>query len=75
MVLSTGGGVVLRPENRAALRQGFSHVMYLRASPDEIYKRVRHARRGRCCRWPTHRRACASSTAHATRCTARPRTT
>ena len=43
MVLSTGGGVVLRPENRAALRQGFSHVMYLRASPDEIYKRVRHS--------------------------------
>ena len=35
MVLSTGGGVVLRPENRAALRRGFSHVMYLRASPDE----------------------------------------
>ena len=43
MVLSTGGGVVLRPENRAALRQGFSHVMYLRASPDEIYNRVRHS--------------------------------
>ena len=42
MVLSTGGGVVLRAENRAALRSGFSHVMYLRASPDEIYKRIRH---------------------------------
>ena len=43
MVLSTGGGVVLRAENRAALRGGFSHVMYLRASPDEIHKRVRHS--------------------------------
>ncbi|MBS0291997.1 MAG: shikimate kinase [Proteobacteria bacterium] len=44
MVLSTGGGVVLRPENRAALHQGFSHVMYLRASPEEIFRRIRHDR-------------------------------
>ncbi len=43
LILSTGGGVVLRPENRAALRRGFRHVMYLRASPEEIYKRVRHS--------------------------------
>ena len=41
MVLSTGGGIVLRPENRQALRT-CGHVLYLRASPDEIYKRVRH---------------------------------
>ena len=41
MVLSTGGGIVLRPPNRAALRD-FGHVLYLRASPDEIFKRVRH---------------------------------
>jgi shikimate kinase len=41
MVLSTGGGVVLRPANRAALRD-FGHVLYLRATPDEIFKRVRH---------------------------------
>ena len=40
-VLSTGGGVVLRPANRAALRD-FGHVLYLRATPDEIFKRVRH---------------------------------
>ena len=41
LVLSTGGGAVLRPENRALLRQ-FGNVLYLRASPDEIYKRVKH---------------------------------
>jgi len=41
MVLSTGGGIVLRQPNRAALRD-FGHVLYLRASPDEIFKRVRH---------------------------------
>lgn len=43
MVLSTGGGAVLRPENREALRQ-FGNVLYLRAAPEEIYKRVRHDR-------------------------------
>ena len=43
MVLSTGGGAVLREDNRATLRRGFPHVMYLRASPEEIYKRVRHS--------------------------------
>lgn len=41
MVLSTGGGAVLRPDNRAVLRQ-FGNVLYLRASPEEIYKRVKH---------------------------------
>ena len=41
MVLSTGGGAVLRDENRAVLRQ-FGNVVYLRASPEEILKRVRH---------------------------------
>ncbi len=40
-VLSTGGGSVLRPENRALLREGGT-VLYLRASPDEIYRRLRH---------------------------------
>ena len=43
MVLSTGGGAVLRPENREVLRQ-FGPVLYLRASPEEIFKRVRHDR-------------------------------
>ncbi len=41
MVLSTGGGAVLQAENRAVLRQ-FGNVLYLRASPEEIYKRVKH---------------------------------
>ena len=41
MVLSTGGGAVLRPANRDLLRQ-FGPVLYLRASPEEIYKRVKH---------------------------------
>lgn len=41
MVLSTGGGAVLRSENREVLRQ-FGTVVYLRASPQEIYRRVKH---------------------------------
>ncbi len=41
MVLSTGGGTVLRADNRAQLRR-FGTVMYLRASPDDIFRRLRH---------------------------------
>lgn len=41
LVLSTGGGAVLRPANRDALRQ-LGNVIYLRAAPEEIYKRVKH---------------------------------
>ena len=40
-VLSTGGGVVLRPENRQHLRQR-SYVIYLNASPDALFERLRH---------------------------------
>lgn len=40
-VLSTGGGSVLRPANRAHLHQR-AHVIYLRSSPDEIFRRLRH---------------------------------
>lgn len=40
-VLSTGGGSVLRPENRALMRQGGT-VLYLRATPDELFRRLRH---------------------------------
>ncbi|MFN9470464.1 shikimate kinase [Acidovorax sp.] len=43
MVLSTGGGAVLRAENRGVLR-AMGPVLYLRASPEEIYKRVKHDR-------------------------------
>lgn len=43
LVLSTGGGAVLRPENREVLRQ-MGAVLYLRASPEEIFKRVKYDR-------------------------------
>jgi shikimate kinase len=41
VVLSTGGGAVLREANRTVLRSG-GHVVYLRSSPEELYKRLRH---------------------------------
>ncbi len=40
-VLSTGGGVVLRAPNREHLHQR-CHVIYLRSTPEEVYRRVRH---------------------------------
>ena len=40
-VLSTGGGSVLRPANRQHLRDR-GHVVYLRSSPDELFRRLRH---------------------------------
>ena len=40
-VLSTGGGSVLRPENRRCLRER-GHVVYLRSSPEELFRRLRH---------------------------------
>lgn len=39
-VVATGGGAVLRPENRAALRQGGT-VIYLNASPRLLFERTR----------------------------------
>ncbi len=42
-VLSTGGGSVLRAETRQRLRQR-CQVVYLRSSPDEVYRRLRHDR-------------------------------
>ena len=41
LVLATGGGAVLRPANREHLRQG-SHVFYLRSTPEELFRRLRH---------------------------------
>ncbi|MEY8876090.1 MAG: shikimate kinase [Leptothrix sp. (in: b-proteobacteria)] len=41
LVLATGGGAVLRPANRAALRER-STVVYLRATPEELFRRLRH---------------------------------
>ena len=43
VVLATGGGAVLREANRAALRAG-GPVVYLRAGPEELYRRLRHDR-------------------------------
>lgn len=42
-VLSTGGGAVLRPANRQHLRER-SQVVYLKASPEELCRRLRHDR-------------------------------
>jgi shikimate kinase len=41
MVLATGGGAVLRPENREHL-QSRCTVVYLRSTPDELFRRLRH---------------------------------
>ena len=40
-VLATGGGAVLRLENRQLLRDR-THVVYLRTTPQEIFRRLRH---------------------------------
>lgn len=45
MVLSTGGGAVLREANRRMLRDACAPVFYLRASAEEIYRRLRHDRK------------------------------
>jgi len=42
-VLATGGGVVLRPVNRQRLREA-GHVIYLRSTPEELFRRLRHDR-------------------------------
>lgn len=40
-VVATGGGAVLREANRRALHDHF-HVIYLRSSPEDLLKRLRH---------------------------------
>jgi len=40
-IVATGGGAVLRQATREALRAG-GQVIYLRSSPEELYRRVRH---------------------------------
>ncbi len=40
-VLATGGGAVLRDDNRALLH-AHSTVLYLRSSPEELFRRLRH---------------------------------
>ncbi len=41
VLLATGGGAVLRPSNRDALHSR-THVFYLRATPEELARRLRH---------------------------------
>lgn len=41
VVLATGGGAVLREANRKALHQ-HTTVVYLRSTPEELYRRLRH---------------------------------
>lgn len=40
-VLATGGGAVLNPQNRQRLHAR-CQVVYLRSSPEELYRRLRH---------------------------------
>jgi shikimate kinase len=40
-VLATGGGAVLRPVNRSRMHAS-GQVLYLRSSPEELYRRLRH---------------------------------
>ena len=40
-LLATGGGAVLRPSNRDALHSR-THVFYLRATAEELHRRLRH---------------------------------
>lgn len=42
VVLATGGGAVLREANRLALSRAGNHVVYLRASPEDLARRLRH---------------------------------
>jgi shikimate kinase len=43
-VVSTGGGSVLRAINRQRLRDR-GHVVYLRSTPEEVFRRLRHDRK------------------------------
>lgn len=43
LVLATGGGAVILPENRQMLTE-HGVVIYLRATPDELFLRTRHDR-------------------------------
>lgn len=44
LLVATGGGAVLRAANRDALRQRGT-AFYLRTSPDELFRRLRHDKR------------------------------
>lgn len=41
-VLATGGGAVLREANRLAMKRAGNRVVYLRATPEDLARRLRH---------------------------------
>jgi shikimate kinase len=43
-VIATGGGAILRSANREQLRSAGGHVVYLRTTPEEVFRRLRHDR-------------------------------
>ena len=43
VIVSTGGGVILRPSNRERLKQGGT-VLYLHATPATLWERTRHSK-------------------------------
>ena len=70
IVLATGGGAVIRPQNRACL-SAHGTVIYLRATIDDLLARTLHDKTAHCCRSPIHApnwKACSRS---ATRSTAK----
>lgn len=54
VVVATGGGAILRPENREVLKQN-GVVVYLRASLDDLLQRTRHDRNRPLLRTPNPR--------------------
>lgn len=66
IVLATGGGAVLRPENREHLKNR-GIVIYLRANPHDLWQRTRRDKTGRFCRPTTRAASSKRSSEHATR--------
>ena len=71
IVLSTGGGSVLRSENRQILRQNGT-VVYLHASPETLLGVPVTTATGRCCKLPILWPNCKSCMTSAIRCTVKP---
>ena len=44
LIVATGGGIIVSPENRALLPK-IGPVVWLDASPDHLHQRVRHSKR------------------------------
>jgi hypothetical protein len=72
-VLATGGGAVLREANRSQLREGF-HVVYLRSSPEDLFRRLRHDVKRPLLQVADPLGGCGNCTTRATRCTGKPPT-